>query len=133
MTFHLACSASAGPDPGGSANLAYIGKSDRLLCVLNRVYLTSKDLVSVYTEGGPYGMPIVQLTFTAQGAARLASFTQENLDREMVLVLDGEILLVANIMAPITGGRMQITGKRSQDDTRKLVEHIQQAIRQPGN
>jgi len=54
--------------------------------------------------------PIVNITFDAQGGARFARLTTENVNKPFAIILDGEVLSAPNINQPIYGGSAQISG-----------------------
>lgn len=51
----------------------------------------------------------IQLSFSRLASDRLASFTSNNLMKQVTLVVDGEALTVHKLRAAITGGKMEIT------------------------
>jgi preprotein translocase subunit SecD len=121
------------PTPRASTNIAFLYGSEKPLCVLNRVYLTSKDLASARATTLIHDRSGVELVFNQQGAQRIQTLTRENLDRRVVMVLDGKILSAPIIRAEITSGQVQISGMDSQEATEKLVARIQQVITSSGN
>ena len=130
LTFHLACEAGLGSVPHGSVEIAYLSKSEKPLCVLNHFYLTSKDLESAHIIMEENDRLAVSIVFNKVGARRFSALTRENVGRRIVMVLDGKILSAPTVREEISSGRVQITGMGSFDETRKLVERIQQAIKQ---
>src|SRR5690606_23738041 len=54
--------------------------------------------------------PVVNITFDAQGGARFARLTSENVNKPFAIILDGEVLSAPNINQAILGGSAQISG-----------------------
>ena len=55
-------------------------------------------------------VPIVNITFDAQGGAKFAQLTTENVNKPFAIVLDGVVISAPNINEPILGGQAQISG-----------------------
>jgi preprotein translocase subunit SecD len=54
--------------------------------------------------------PVVNITFDAEGGARFARLTSENVNKPFAIILDGQVLSAPNINEPIFGGTAQISG-----------------------
>jgi preprotein translocase subunit SecD len=54
--------------------------------------------------------PVVSITFDAEGGARFARLTTDNVNKPFAIILDGEVLSAPNINEPIYGGTAQISG-----------------------
>jgi preprotein translocase subunit SecD len=54
--------------------------------------------------------PVVSITFDAQGGARFARLTTDNVNKPFAIILDGEVLSAPTINEPIYGGTAQISG-----------------------
>jgi len=65
------------------------------------------------------GQPVVQFVLTPDGAKKFGDYTRANIGRELVIVLDGEILSAPVIQDAIASGQGIITGRftRSEADT----------------
>lgn len=64
------------------------------------------EAASVQVEGG---RPFVSVSFTKTGAKKFGDVTSQNINRQLAIVLDGEVTSAPNIQSAITGGRAQIT------------------------
>jgi len=53
---------------------------------------------------------VVNISFDAQGGAKFAKLTRENVGRPFAIILDGQVISAPNINEPILGGRAQISG-----------------------
>jgi serine/threonine protein kinase len=82
---------------------------DKPLCVLNQVYLTSSDVKAAGADVDEHGEPRLNLRFKPEGAQRLAVLTSANLGRDLVIVLDGKVLMTGAIRSPISDA-LQVTG-----------------------
>jgi preprotein translocase subunit SecD len=54
--------------------------------------------------------PIVNITFDAQGGARFARLTSENVGKPFAIILDGQVISAPNIESAILGGQARISG-----------------------
>ncbi|WP_086608179.1 protein translocase subunit SecD [Erythrobacter donghaensis] len=53
---------------------------------------------------------VVNITFDAQGGAKFAKLTTENVGKPFAIILDGQVLSAPSIRGPIIGGSAQISG-----------------------
>jgi len=65
--------------------------------------------------------PVVSITFDAQGGARFARLTSENVNKPFAIILDGQALSAPNINEPIYGGTAQISGGFTVDTANQLA------------
>ena len=66
-------------------------------------------------------MPVVNLTFDNQGAAKLAQLTTQNVGRQMAIVIDGEVISAPILQEPILGGNLMISGGFTADEAQQLA------------
>lgn len=64
--------------------------------------------------------PVVSFRFDSVGAQRFGRATQENVGRPLAIVLDGKVISAPVIREPILGGRGQISGSFSVQETHDL-------------
>jgi len=57
-----------------------------------------------------FGQPRISLSLNAEGSKKFGTITQENVNRRLAIVLDGEVLSAPNIREPILSGNAEITG-----------------------
>jgi preprotein translocase subunit SecD len=67
------------------------------------------------------GQNIVNITFDAQGGAKFAKLTTENVGKPFAIILDGQVLSAPNINEPIIGGRAQISGSFTPESANQLA------------
>jgi preprotein translocase subunit SecD len=67
------------------------------------------------------GQNIVNIAFDAQGGAKFAKLTTENVGKPFAIILDGQVLSAPNINEPIIGGRAQIAGSFTADSANQLA------------
>lgn len=65
--------------------------------------------------------PVVSITFDAQGGARFARLTSQNVNKPFAIILDGEVLSAPNINEPIYGGTAQISGGFTVESANRLA------------
>lgn len=64
---------------------------------------------------------VVNIAFDAQGGAKFAKLTTENVGKPFAIILDGEVLSAPNIDEPIVGGRAQISGSFTPETANNLA------------
>lgn len=64
---------------------------------------------------------VVNITFDAQGGAKFAKLTRENVGKPFAIILDGQVLSAPNINEPIIGGRAQISGSFTLESANQLA------------
>ncbi|MDZ4274612.1 MAG: protein translocase subunit SecD, partial [Erythrobacter sp.] len=64
---------------------------------------------------------VVNITFDAQGGAKFAKLTTENVGKPFAIILDGQVLSAPNINEPIIGGRAQIAGSFTPESANNLA------------
>jgi len=64
---------------------------------------------------------VVNITFDAQGGAKFAKLTRENVGKPFAIILDGQVLSAPNINEPILGGSAQISGSFTAESANELA------------
>jgi preprotein translocase subunit SecD len=64
---------------------------------------------------------VVNITFDAQGGAKFAKLTRENVGKPFAIILDGKVLSTPIINEPILGGRAQISGNFTPEAANNLA------------
>ena len=65
--------------------------------------------------------PIVTMTMNDEGARKWARLTGDNIGRSIAIVLDGVVYSAPNVNGEITGGRSEISGNFTVDETTDLA------------
>ncbi|MEZ5693975.1 MAG: protein translocase subunit SecD [Altererythrobacter sp.] len=68
---------------------------------------------------------VVNIKFDAQGGARFAKLSSENVGRRFAIILDGAIISAPNFNEPIYGGQAQISGNFTFDSAAALAIQLQ--------
>ena len=61
--------------------------------------------------------PVVTMTMNDEGARKWARLTGDNIGRSIAIVLDGVVYSAPNVNSEITGGRSEISGHFTVDET----------------
>lgn len=95
--------------------------------VLGKTELTGADLSAARaTFGGQLGSePIVDMIFDREGGDKFGKLTTVNVDRNLAIVLDGEIISAPVVREPILGGSAQISGIGSIDEAKRIALVLQ--------
>ncbi len=67
-----------------------------------------------------YNEPYVALTFDAVGARLFERITEENVQKRLAIILDGNVYSAPVIQEKISGGRAQITGRFTMEEAKDL-------------
>lgn len=101
-----------------------------LLYVLEeQPWLTGRDVAEASVGFNDWGEAYVSVEFTPAGGARFGEETGKHVDRNLAIIVDGEVVSAPVIREPITGGRAQITlgaGKPQelQEEARSLAARL---------
>ncbi|WP_073975881.1 protein translocase subunit SecD [Erythrobacter donghaensis] len=80
------------------------------------------NLTGAQAERDPQnGQSVVTIAFDAQGGAKFAKLTTENVGKPFAIILDGQVLSAPNINEPILGGRAQIAGSFTPESANNLA------------
>ncbi|MFN3434504.1 MAG: SecDF P1 head subdomain-containing protein, partial [Sphingomonas sp.] len=105
--------AAKGIAPIGSQVLPYPNSRDgSRFAVVTRAAVITGDMVADARQGFEQqtNAPNVQITFNGIGGNRFARVTQANVGKPFAVVVDNQIVSVANINEPILGGQAVING-----------------------
>ncbi|MBR5159514.1 MAG: protein translocase subunit SecDF [Bacteroidaceae bacterium] len=67
------------------------------------------------------GRPCVSMAMNTEGARKWATLTRQNVGRGIAIVLDGYVYSAPNVQNEITGGRSEITGNFTVEQTQDLA------------
>ena len=76
------------------------------------------DAADTYDQ---YGRPCVTMAMNTDGSRRWAQITKSNVGRSIAVVLDGYVYSAPNVSGEISGGRSEITGSFTIDETKDLA------------
>ena len=65
--------------------------------------------------------PVVSIQFDAEGGAKFARLTEQNVGKPFAIILDGQVLSAPNINEPIRGGAAQISGSFTVESANQLA------------
>lgn len=69
--------------------------------------------------------PIVNIQFDAQGGARFAKLSTQNIGRRFAIILDGKVISAPSFREPIYGGQAQISGSFTTESAGALAIALQ--------
>lgn len=81
--------------------------------------ITGADLEESFAIYQDY-MPVVTLQFNSEGGKKFATITEENVGRQLAIVLDEKVISAPQIRTPILNGKGQIEGDFSFEEARIL-------------
>ncbi len=93
----------------------------RLYVVHKRVMVSGENLTGAASTTDENGRPAVSFTFDTIGAKRFGDATKANVGRLFAIVLDNQVISAPVIRTSILGGRGQITGSFSFQETQDLA------------
>jgi hypothetical protein len=91
--------------------------------------ITGPMFASARASRDPEGRPVVDFLLTPEGSTRLAALTRANIGKRLVILVDGAVVSAPVVRAEIAGGKGQISGQFSPEQTRTLAEEINAASR----
>ncbi|MBR2637646.1 MAG: protein translocase subunit SecDF [Bacteroidaceae bacterium] len=86
-----------------------------------RAALEGDVIVEAADSYDQYGNPCVTMAMNTDGSRRWAQLTKNNIGRSIAVVLDGYVYSAPNVMNEITGGRSEITGSFTIEETKDLA------------
>jgi protein-export membrane protein SecD len=110
----------AGSEVLGSDELDQLGNPRRYV-VKKRIMVSGENLTDAASTTDQNGRPAVSFTFDTLGAKRFGDATRENVGRPFAIVLDNKVISAPVIREPILGGRGQITGNFTFQETQDLA------------
>ncbi len=116
--------AAKGIAPIGSQVLAYPNSRDgSRFAVVKRQAVITGDMVADARQGFDQqtNAPNVQITFNGVGGNRFARVTQANVGKPFAVVVDNQVVSVANINEPILGGSAVINGGFTVESANQLA------------
>jgi SecD/SecF fusion protein len=92
--------------------------------------LTGKDLENAEIEEDPNTMQLnIMLTMTEKGTEKWSEMTSDNINRIIVMSINGKVLSAPRVLGEITGGKTQISGNFNLEEAKELVGGIKASIR----
>ncbi len=70
------------------------------------------------------GMPVIYVTLSPTGTAKLAKVTRANVGNEMPLMIGSRVLTKPIVREPLLSGSFQISGMANLDEARMLAKAI---------
>lgn len=104
-------------DGNGYYELVALKKAGDKGSVLDGTVITN---ASVYYNNMT-GAPEVDMTMNSEGAARWKTITGQNIGHQIAIVMDGTVYSYPNVQSEIAGGRSQITGDFTQEESQDLA------------
>ena len=86
-----------------------------------RASLEGDVIVEAADSYDQYGNPCVTMAMNTDGSRRWAQLTKSNVGRSIAVVLDGYVYSAPNVMGEISGGRSEITGSFTIEETKDLA------------
>ncbi len=99
------------------------GSVSRIPYLVKRETLLTGDLLTDarVAVDSQYNEPYVSLTFNNIGARRFDAITSDNVGQRLAIILDGNLYSAPSIRERISGGRAQISGNFTYDESRDLA------------
>jgi preprotein translocase subunit SecD len=100
----------------------------RTHCLFRRAEVTDEDIADADVGFDNTGRPVVEVTFSAEGARRLDAATGAWIDRRMAIVLEGRVIMAPVITSKISE-RAQITLGAGAADPQREVKDLVSILR----
>lgn len=86
-----------------------------------RASLEGDVIVEAADSYDQYGNPCVTMAMNTEGSRRWAQLTKNNIGKSIAVVLDGYVYSAPNVANEISGGRSEITGNFTLEETKDLA------------
>ena len=83
--------------------------------------LTGDVITDSKADYDQFGRPCVSMSMNTEGARKWATLTRNNVNRGIAIVLDGYVYSAPNVNGEISGGRSEITGNFTVEQTQDLA------------
>ena len=83
--------------------------------------LTGDVITDAKADYDQFGRPCVSMAMNTEGARKWATLTRNNVNRGIAIVLDGYVYSAPNVSGEIAGGRSEITGNFTVEQTQDLA------------
>jgi SecD/SecF fusion protein len=94
--------------------------------------LSSKSIRRAQSIANPVtGSPEIHFELTSEGALAFGKITQDNVGRQLAIVLDGEVISAPTINTAILGGQGQITGSFTDREAAELASALENPMDAP--
>ena len=96
--------------------------------------LTGKDLASSEATFSSSSSttttsePVVSIKFTGTGKEKFSKLTQDNLQKQIAIVLDNKIVSAPTVNVAITNGSAEITGSKTIKEAQKLASRLNEGM-----
>jgi preprotein translocase subunit SecD len=96
--------------------------SNRKIYLHKSADLTRADIEEAKSGKDSSGMAVVEITFTKEGAKKMARLTKEHLEKPMAVLVDGKLICAPSIRAVISE-KAVLQGENA-DEVAKIVKEI---------
>lgn len=118
----LPSNVQAGIAPPGSEIVPYAEAQDGAIAVKRLGGIRGDNLTGAQAGFDQQtNESIVNISFDAQGGAKFAKLTTENVGKPFAIILDGQVLSAPNINEPIIGGSARISGSFTPESANQLA------------
>ena len=93
------------------------------------VLLDQTALKSAKAGTDKRGYAKIDVTFTEAGAKSFADITRENLNKQLAIIVDGQVREAPRIASEISGGKAVITGSFSKQEAKDLAKKLNEAAK----
>ena len=111
----------------GQTHVAVLWVSKTVLIDQNDVQ-TTRVLTSTSSTSNVPSRPEIDVTFTPTGRKKFAEVTRENINKQLAIVIDGQVIDAPIIRTEIPGGTALIVGNFTQSEAIDLSKKINQAL-----
>lgn len=84
---------------------------------------TNKDIASARVFEGDNKKVLIEVTFTKDGAKKIATLSGEHKGKPVAVVIDGKVVCAPVLRAPLTD-KAQISGSFTKDEAEKIVKGL---------
>jgi preprotein translocase subunit SecD len=111
----------------GQTHVEVLWVSKRVLIDQNDIQTTRVATTTSSTSNVP-GRPEIDITFTPKGRKKFAEVTRENINKQLAIVVDGQVIDAPIIRTEIPSGTVMVVGNFTRSEAMDLSKKINQAL-----
>ncbi len=96
--------------------------------VSKKVLLDQTDLNSTSVQTNALGRPEIAITFSDKGRERFAQITRQNINKQLAVIINGQLYAAPIVRSEIPGGTATIQGSFTLEEAEDLSNQINHAL-----
>jgi|GEM_PF-1557222 len=94
---------------------------------------TNDDIANAYLDYSYTAYPSIQIAFKEEGKTKFEKATARNINKPLLIVLNGDLLMAPVVLDVIAGGNVTISGSFSTEEAQAIVAYLNGSANRPSN